>query len=155
MAKSPPIVAHVAPLLLLFFGVAITGCGAKLMSAPNARVMQGIQVTPASADAQKFPGGQVQFTATVTFTAAPTTMTSPAVLWSIGNPFATPTPMPATSSPISSGTPSVSANGLAQCNGFVGIVSIQATAPADPSVPISQMNSMTMVVSGTAQMICP
>ena len=155
MTKSPPLVVYASLLLLLLFGVAIAGCGAKLMSAPNARQMQGLQVTPASADAQTFPNGQVQFTATATFTTSPTTTSSTTVLWSIGNPFPAATPMPMSSSPMSTGTPTVSGNGLAQCNGFVGIVTIQATAPTDPNMSISQMNSMTMTVSGTAQMICP
>ena len=145
MAKPPALVANVnvatASFLVLLFGLAIAGCSGSTM---NSRQMQTLTVTPTSADAQAFPGGQVQFTAMGTFNMAPMTVMSPPVMWSIGSPFA----------PMST-MASVSATGLAQCNGFVGTVIIEATAPAEPEIPLLQMNSTTMVVSGTAQMICP
>jgi hypothetical protein len=50
---------------------------------------------------------------------------------------------------------SVDSNGLAQCNGFVGRVLVEATAPTEPEIPLLQMTSMTISVSGTAQLICP
>ncbi|HEX3094394.1 MAG TPA: hypothetical protein VHW72_17290 [Candidatus Angelobacter sp.] len=46
-------------------------------------------------------------------------------------------------------------NGLAQCSGFTGMVTIEATAPMDPSMPLSKMTMMTMNVSGMAQLTCP
>jgi hypothetical protein len=115
----------------------------------NPRQLTSLMVTPSAADAQKFPNGQVQFMATGAFNMAPMSVMSPVVRWSIGNPFATPTPMPMSPSP------SIDANGVAQCNGFVGIATIEATAPADPNASISQMNVMTRNVSGMAQLICP
>jgi hypothetical protein len=76
------------------------------------------------------------------------------------SPSMSPTPMPMSMRPsifasaAASGTPTVNGNGLAQCNGFVGIVTIEATAPANPSTPLSQMNSMMSLVTGQANMTC-
>jgi hypothetical protein len=142
MAKSPALALHTS-LFLIFFGLGIAGCGGSMMS--GSRQMQSLTVTPASADAQAFPGGKVQFTAMGTFNMAPITVTSPPVLWSIGSPFGPP--------PVN--TASVDANGLAQCNGFVGNVIVEATAPTEPEIPLLQMTSTTITVSGTAQMTCP
>jgi hypothetical protein len=135
------------------FLLALAGCGASTM-ANSGRVMQSLMVTPSSADAQNFPGAKVQFTATATFNMPPTTLKSPAVVWSIGSPFPTPPPMMGMSTPMSS-SPTVDTNGVAQCNGFTGIVAVQATAPADPNVPVSQMNAMMGTVAGVAQLTCP
>lgn len=120
------------------------------MMMSGTRQLQSLMVTPSAADAQKFPNSQVQFMVTAAFNMAPMSAMSPEVRWSIGSPFATPMPMA-----MSAGQPSVSANGVAQCNGFVGIATIEATAPADPSMTISQMNVMTRNVSGMASLICP
>jgi hypothetical protein len=49
----------------------------------------------------------------------------------------------------------VDANGLAQCNGFVGNVILEATAPTEPEIPLLQVTSTTVSVSGMAQLICP
>jgi hypothetical protein len=117
----------------------------------SVRQLQSLMVTPSAADAQKFPGNEVQFMATETFTMAPMTVTSPMVRWSIGDPFSA-APMP---TGMSTAQPSIGPTGVAQCNGFVGIATIEATAPADPSMPFSQMSSMTRNVSGMAQLICP
>jgi len=125
-----------------------TGTGATV----GTRTLQSLTVIPSSADAQKFPANQVQFTVTGTFTVSPVTVMSPAVRWSIGNPFATPTP--AISIALSS-QPSIDANGLAQCNGFVGIATVVATAPVDPTGSLIQMTAITPHVSGTASLICP
>jgi hypothetical protein len=50
---------------------------------------------------------------------------------------------------------SVNANGLAICTAFSGTVTIEATAPQDPNLPLSQMSMMTQNVSGMAQLTCP
>jgi hypothetical protein len=123
------------------------GCGGSSMMMNSTRQLQSLTVTPSAADAQKSPNSEVQFVATGTFNMAPMSVMSPTVRWSIGNPFATPMPM--------SPSPSIDGNGLARCNGFVGIATIEATAPADPNASISQMNVMTRNVSGMAQLICP
>jgi len=144
MAKPPALALHTF-LFLVFFGLAIAGCGGSMMS--SSRQMQSLTVTPASADAQAFPGGKVQFTAMGTFNMAPNTVMSPPVVWSIGSPFSSP--------PVNMPAASVDANGLAQCNSFVGKVLVEATAPTEPEIPILQMTSMTSTVTGTAQMTCP
>ena len=144
MAKSPAL-ALFTSLLLIFFYLGVAGCGGSTMS--SSRQLQSLTVTPASADAQASPGGKVQFTAVGTFNMAPITVVSPLVLWSIGNPFGSP--------PMNMPAASVDANGLAQCNGFVGKVIVEATAPTEPEIPLLQMTSMTITVSGTAQMTCP
>jgi hypothetical protein len=141
MSRSPALVVPAAVVLL---GLGALGCGGSMNSA---RQMQSLTVTPASADAQAFPGGKVQFTATATFNMAPTTVMSSPVLWSIGSPFAPP--------PMNSPAASVDVNGVAQCNGFVGNAIVEATAPTEPEIPLLQMSSTTPMVSGTAQLICP
>lgn len=142
MTRSPALVVHAA--LLFLFGLAISGCGGSMNM--GARQMQTLTITPASADAMSFPGGKVQFTATATFNMAPMTVMSPAVLWSIGNPF---------SAPMSSPAASIDVNGVAVCNGFVGNAIIEATAPAEPEIPLGGMTPSTPVVTSTATMICP
>jgi hypothetical protein len=154
MAKSPALLAYTS-LLLILFELGIAGCGGSATTTGNkTRQLQSLTVTPASADARNFPNGQVQFTAMGMFNMAPRTVMSPPVRWSIGNPFAA-QPMPMSMSAGMSPAASVDANGLAQCNGFTGIATIQATAPADPSMPLSQMGMMTRTVAGMGQMTCP
>jgi hypothetical protein len=149
---------------LNILSLAIAGCGGTAMmnGAASARELQSMTVTPAAADARNSPNSQVQFMATGMFNMAPTTVTSLPVVWSVGNPpFMSPTPMPMSMSSSMAGSaatssgPTINGNGLAQCNGFVGIVTIEATAPSDPGVPLSQMNSMMSVVTGRANMTCP
>lgn len=145
-----------ATLLLsawIVFLVVSAGCGGGGSALSNSsagigtRTLLSLTVTPSAADAQKFPNNQVQFISTATFTTSPTTVMSPVVRWSIGSPFATPIAL--------SNQPSIDVNGLAQCNGFIGIVTILATAPVDPAVSVSQMTAITPNVSGRASLICP
>jgi hypothetical protein len=114
------------------------------MMTMSARQLQSITVSPTSADA-KNSGGMVQFTATGNFNMDPMTAMTP-VRWSIGNPFS--------AQPVPAGV-SVDMNGLAQCSGFNGMITIEATAPMDPNMPLSKMTMMTMNVSGMAQLTCP
>ena len=143
MAKFPALVC--ASLSLMLFAAGATGCGGSVMN--NGRMLQTITVTPASADAKNFPNGKVQFTATGTFNMAPVTVASPAVMWSIGSPFSTPSPtMPQAS---------IDSTGLAQCNAFVGTTLVAATAPTEPEIPLLGMTPSTPAVSGTATLVCP
>ena len=143
MAKFRSRVCASTTLILLAAGIA--ACGGSVMN--NGRMLQSLTVTPASADAQNFPGGKVQFSATGTFNMAPVTVDSQAVLWSIGNPFASPSPtMPQAS---------VSTTGLAQCNGFVGTTLVEATAPTEPEIPLQGMTPSTPAVSASATLVCP
>src|SRR5258706_10283039 len=85
------------------------------------RQLQSITVAPASADAMN-SNGEVQFTATGTYSDG--SKVSPlTALWTINNPWVL-TPVP-----VGVGVDSA---GLGQCTGYVGAVTIFATAPADP-----------------------
>jgi hypothetical protein len=119
-------------------------CGGNSMMTMSARQLQSITVSPTSADA-KNSSGMVQFTATGNFNMDPMMAMTP-VRWSIGNPFST--------QPVPAGV-SVDMNGLATCSGFTGMVTIEATAPMDPNMPLSKMTMTTMNVSGMAQLTCP
>ena len=59
-------------LLLLLAAVCLQtlGCGSSSMQS-NSRLLQAVTVTPAQADARSFPNGQVEFTATGTFSRPP------------------------------------------------------------------------------------
>jgi hypothetical protein len=99
--------------------------------------------------AQNFTNKQVQFTAIENFNFPLPMGSSTPVLWSIGNPFSLdPT------QPTPAGV-SVNANGLATCTSFSGTVTIEATAPQDPNLPLAQMTINTKNVSGMAQLTCP
>lgn len=130
--------------------ISFVACGGNsmLIGAVAPSQLQSITVTPQNAMAQNFTNKQVQFTATENFNFPPGPGNTP-VLWSIGNPFsmdpAQPTPAGV----------SVDANGLATCTTFSGTVTIEATAPQDPNLPLSQMTMMTRSVSGMAQLTCP
>ncbi len=128
------------PLLLILVFLS-SSCG-------SSRELNSISVSPATADAQKFPNGQVQFTATGTFNMAPTTVTPLSVTWC---PQAT----------CGVGTPAnvgitIDGNGLGQCEPtFSGTVTIVAEAPRNPGAMIMPMSGMNGMVSGTAQITCP
>ena len=143
---------HASTFLLFLLAVGllstIIACSSGMMTSMTAtRQLQSITVTPASATAQSTTNNQVQFSAMGHFNMSPMTGT-PQVLWSIGNPFS------ASSMPAPAGV-SINANGMAQCSTFVGTVTIQATAPMDPNMPLSQMSMMTSNVTGMAQLTCP
>jgi hypothetical protein len=122
-----------ASFLLLLSVAAFSGCGG------GTRTLTTISVSPASAE------GQAQFVATGTFSDSQQVTPLP-VLWTIGPPFVL-TPIPA--------GVSLSTTGMAQCTGFVGTVTVWATAPVDPNTSLSQMNMNTKTVSGKAQFTCP
>lgn len=120
-------------------------CGGNSMMMVNTtREMQSITVTPMTADPMA-SGGMVQFMAMGNFNMAPMSASVP-VRWSLGSPFSTqPAPMGV----------SISANGLAQCSGFMGMITVEATAPMDPNMPLSQMSMTSRNVTGMAQLTCP
>jgi len=117
------------------------GCG----TANPSRVLQSITVTPAIADAQNFPNGQVQFTATGIFSQppspAPVTFVAPYPgSWLISDP----------------NVAGVSQSGVAQCRtGASGLVTITAIASANSCPPSSNMGCMSVAVSGLAKLSCP
>jgi hypothetical protein len=142
--QKSPVILVLTLFFFSFFG-SMAGCGGNMMNMTMSRQLQSIALTPASAMAQNFSNKQVQFTAMGNYNMTPMTG-MPQVLWSIGNPFST--------QPVPAGV-TVNSSGMAQCTTFTGTVTIQATAPADPGMPLSQMNMMTMKVAGMAQFTCP
>jgi hypothetical protein len=139
----PP--APIITAFLLSISFVLVACNSGNMNMAMVRQLQTISVTPQSANAQNFANKQVQFTATGTYTMAPMSG-MPQVRWSIGNPFST--------MPVPAGV-TIDQNGMAQCTTFSGTVTITATAPMDPGMPLSQMTMMTGNVSGMAQLMCP
>jgi len=129
----------------MLVAAALLGCGTGTSHIPNGkRQFISISISPVTAESQ------VQYTATGTYSDG--TKISPlTALWSVGNPWVQP------ANPIA--TPSVDATGLACCtdtNGTItGTFTIEATAPVDPHIPISQMGPTTPQVDGTAQLTCP
>ncbi|MBZ5720115.1 MAG: hypothetical protein LAO03_07015 [Acidobacteriia bacterium] len=113
------------------------GCGS------GSRQLQSISVSPATADAQDFANGQVQFVASGRYNQAPITMSPLPVLWVIHLPGG------ASGATITQG-------GVAQCGqGVSSTFSVLAYAPADPNIPIAQLAMAKKAVIGTAVLICP
>ena len=124
----------VACLLIQF------GCSSMKNSDPN-RVLQSMAVSPATADAQNFPQGQVQFTATGIFSMPP----SPAQV-----PFVDPYSGSWMSSDTNIAT--IDHSGVATCvSGASGRVTITAIASSNSAKP----PAMSTAVTGTAQLTCP
>jgi hypothetical protein len=140
-------------LRLNFFSLALVlaasftlSCGAS-PSESATRQLQSITLSPTSADAQNYPNGQVQFTATGYYNTAPQTVTPLSATWGTCYQNA-PT-----------NAVSVTAGGLVQCeSGAVGTYSIWADAPPFPNGPnclaITACGGGCFVV-GTAQLSCP
>jgi hypothetical protein len=133
--------------LLAFLIVLATVISSCSSSAPDSgRVLYSIAVTPATADAQEFPNGQVTFTASGMFSVAP----SPAPL-TFAAPYAgqfivaNPTNPPASiATVISTGNSTVTV----QCApGATGMVQVVAIASAN--------NGTNTVITGDAQLTCP
>jgi hypothetical protein len=113
-------------------------CGS---SSTQNRVLTSMSVTPASADASNFANGQVQFTATGTFTMPP----SPAPV-----PFAAPYSGSWLSS--DSNVATITQQGLAQCvSGASGSVTITGIASSNSA----HGTQMSTAVRGTATLTCP
>jgi len=127
--------------VLAVFALATIGCG-SMNSTPN-RVLESMTLSPASADAQNFPQGQVQFTPMGTFSKAP----SPAA---VPVPFVAPYSGSWASSDPSIAT--INQSGVAQCvPGASGTVTIRATASSNSAMG----PAMSTGVSGTAKLRCP
>jgi hypothetical protein len=120
--------------------------------------LQSIMVSPASADAQNYPNGEVPFVATGYYKSSPTTVTPLQANWGAGlfrNESGTMVP--------TNGAVSVDANGVAQCSADAsGTYSIAASVQLPysgpplpcPSPAYSNEGSCPVVV-GTAQLTCP
>lgn len=120
------------------------GCGAMSSSLMNSnRVLQSMTITPASADAQASPGGQVQFTATGKFSKSP----SPAAV----------TFVPPYSGSWASSDPNIatvnSSSGLATCvAGASGTVTVTAMASTNAATGTAATST---AVQGMAKLTCP
>ena len=133
----------VPPCALLFLVAALMlACGL------NHGLYKSLTVTPATADAQDFPNGQVQFTATATKINGTQVAPVPA-LWTPGPPWSLAPLMPSPAIQLSQ-------TGLASCGAAgPGTYMIAATAPIDPHSPLSTMAMNTPQVSGGAFLTCP
>jgi hypothetical protein len=129
-------------LVTLLLTALALGCGS---TSNSNRALQSITVTPAGAEAQNFPNGQVQFTATGTFNKAP----SPDQLtfqppytggWAL---------MGAGSAAIAT----ISPTGLAQCvPGAAGSAIVVATASANAA---TGTGATGVAVQGSTTLTCP
>jgi hypothetical protein len=134
------------PLCLALFLVSIImlGCGSNI---PNGQ-LQSVTISPAAADAQDFPNGQVQFTATATYSDG-TRLKPATALWTPGLPWSLNPQVPWPAIMLDS-------TGLASCGSAgPGTFVIYATAPLDPHFPLSKMTMTTPQMTGTAQLTCP
>jgi hypothetical protein len=131
-------------LFLLVLAAVITlACGSSA-----GHTLQSLTISPAVANAQDYPGGMVQFTASGTYTAPPSPVTPLAATWGACDLAGNGT----------SGV-SVSANGLAQCaSGAAGTYMVWAF---DLNASGPRCNVITACgggcgrVTGTAQLTCP
>ena len=124
-------------LPVVISSILIVGCG---MSEGSNRVLESISVSRGSASAQSSPGGQVQFTATGSFSKPP----SPAQV-----PFVAPYSGGWQTSDPSIAT--INDRGVAQCVGPAGTVTVIAEASANSATG----PAMSVGVRGTAQLSCP
>lgn len=121
-------------------GLLLLAVASVFSCASGHRQLKSISVSPAVA------AGQTQFTATGIYSDGSKVSTL-AVLWSEGNPWVRNETLPEGIA--------VSSSGMASCNPVVGTFAVEATAPVDPHIPVSQMDLVTPQVHGTAQLTCP
>jgi hypothetical protein len=131
-------------LFLLVLAAAITlACG----SSPG-RMLESVTLSPTQADAQNFPGGLVQFTATGTYTKPPSPVMPLPASWGACD-----------ASGNSTTQVSVSATGLAQCaTGASGIYEVWAFDEILGKVPCygpTVCGRSCGLVTGTALLTCP
>ena len=142
MTKRPS--CSIGPLLLL--SVAALSCG-------GSRHLESVTLQPATADAQVFSNGQVQFTATGTFNKPPTTqqLTSKDVTWCLG--------LVGSNGGGCLGNVDqgaiVDQDGVAQClPGFTGTATVLAGTPVKMSSSKPD-GGVPLKVFGSAKLTCP
>ena len=121
--------------VLLVIASSILACG---LGRP--RMLQSVSISPTTASSQG------QFTATGTYTDGSKVTPLPVVWFPI---------MPWYNQLNQVRWINLDATGKASCNGNPGSFSVIATAPVDPHVSLTQMNSLTLQMWGTAQLTCP
>jgi hypothetical protein len=128
--------------LALLATLVTSGCG-------SSRQLQSVALSPASADAQSFPGGQVPFSAKGTFSKppSPSDLTSKDVVWCAGSSTGT------CAGNIYVGA-IVDQNGVAQCGlGFTGTATILAGKGS--AAPMNPDGGTQLKVFGSAKLTCP
>ncbi len=129
-------------LFALVAAVFALSCGSSTSISGLIRQPQSITLSPAAADAQDYPEGQVQFAATGHYNTAPYTVTPQSATW--GACYQNAPTMAA----------SVTNGGLAQCaSGARGIYTIFAFDMTNCNVITACGKGCTVV--GTAQLTCP
>lgn len=135
-------------LILSVFALALAAslalsCG---LGSPK-HVLESVTLNPSIADAQNYPDGQVQFTATGYYMTAPTVVTPLSATWGTCYQLEATTGV------------SISSNGLAQCSaGASGTYMIWADVPLDlGDVPCPAITACGggCVVQGNALLTCP
>ena len=140
--RSLPVPAYFLALVLL--AAFALSCGSS-MNSNSAHLLQSIALSPATADARDYPGGQVQFTATGFYNVDPKTVTPLTAGW--GSCYQ--------NAPTSA--VSVSSAGLAQCaSGAAGTYTVFAD-DASGSVNCTAITACGggCQVSGSARLTCP
>src|SRR5713101_6244028 len=128
-----------------FLWVAITLSLLAMLGCGNSK-LTSVNLTPTAADAQNFPSGQVQFTATGTYSNSSKVVPLTNVTWCIGS-----------ATGMCNGNIAAAAfvngNGLAQClPGATGTATILAGSGGSRPNPDG---SRQLTVFGTAQLTCP
>lgn len=120
-------------------------CGGSSNTATQAvRSIQSITISPATADAQNYPSGQVQFTATGYYNTQPSPVTPLSATWGVCEQ----------NTPTTAVT--VSNNGLAQCtSSAVGTYTVFAYDFPNPTCLALTACGGGCTVEGTAQLTCP
>ena len=139
----------ITAFFLLFIGLLMWGCG-------SGRELQSVTLSPATADAKNFPGGQVSFTAMGTYNQppSPVQLTSKDIVWCAGGIG---TSSSTTGECVGNANPgaTVDQNGVAQCNPmFVGTATILAGTEILVSNPMADSGAQLKVYD-SAQLTCP
>ncbi|MGC2161716.1 MAG: hypothetical protein WA634_07410 [Silvibacterium sp.] len=132
-------------MLFLSLAATVISCGG--VGTDSGRRLVSISVSPAAgADTRSNP--VVQFVATGTYSAPPITVSSLPVLWrgswTALSALCVGSPVPACEG--------INSNGVAMCGGYPTDVTITASAPADPNLPLGSKN--VPMVTGTAALKC-
>jgi len=143
-----------------FFAVIILGVAACLTlacgSSNSSRQIQGISVSPTSADAQNYPGGQVPFVATGMYSTAPTKVTVQANWGAASEQLVNGVEVLTATTDVS-----VDSKGVAQCGvSATGIYVIGAWVPAGTQAICNVIGGPFNIntcpaFQGTAQLTCP
>jgi hypothetical protein len=131
-------------LFLLVVAAAISlACGSS-----SGRMLQSVTLSPVSADAKEYPGGQVQFSATGNYSTPPSPVTPLSATWGACDQNGS-----------STESVSVSASGLAQCaTGAVGTYTVWGFDVNPSKATCNAINACgggCGRVTGTAQLTCP